>query len=61
MQRRKGWFKATASNANGTGCVEVNRDRPDTVGVRDSKNPDAGTFAFGPTAWHTFLERVAQH
>lgn len=53
-----GWFKATASNDNGTGCVEVNLNTPGLVGVRDSKKPDAGTFAFTAKAWRTFLVRL---
>jgi hypothetical protein len=61
MQKHRGWFKATASNDNGTGCVEVNLDTPHSVGVRDSKKPEAGAFSFTSGAWHTFLERVSQH
>jgi hypothetical protein len=49
------WFKATASDDNGTGCVEVNLGTPGLVGVRDSKKPDAGTFGFSSNAWRTFL------
>lgn len=49
------WFKATASNANGTGCVEVNLGEPGMVGLRDSKHPHGGAFAFGAAEWRTFL------
>jgi Domain of unknown function (DUF397) len=52
----EGWFKASASNDNGTGCVEVNLSTPGLVGVRDSKKPEAGTFAFDTTAWRGFLD-----
>ncbi|MET0237520.1 MAG: DUF397 domain-containing protein [Kibdelosporangium sp.] len=50
--------KAAASNDNGTGCVEVNLGTSGLVGVRDSKKPDAGSFAFPSTAWRTFLARL---
>jgi hypothetical protein len=50
-----GWFKAAASNDNGTGCVEVNLGEPGMVGLRDSKHPQGGAFAFGAAEWRTFL------
>ncbi|HEX6355284.1 DUF397 domain-containing protein [Actinophytocola sp.] len=53
-----GWFKARESNANGTGCVEVNLGVPGVVGLRDSKQPDGGVFMFGPAEWRAFLTRV---
>jgi hypothetical protein len=49
------WFKATASNSNGTGCVEVNHGTSGLVGLRDSKHPQGGAFAFGTVEWRTFL------
>ena len=50
-----GWFKASASNANGTGCVEVTFGVRGVVGLRDSKHPEGGAFAFTPAEWRTFL------
>ncbi|HEV8562825.1 MAG TPA: DUF397 domain-containing protein [Actinophytocola sp.] len=55
-----GWFKATASEANGTGCVEVNFSSDGLVGLRDSKHPQGGAFAFTPTEWRTFLTTVSR-
>jgi hypothetical protein len=60
VQTNRNWFKASASDANGTGCVEVNLSTPGVVGLRDSKKPEAGTFTFTGAAWHAFLERVTQ-
>ncbi|MDQ3789844.1 MAG: DUF397 domain-containing protein [Actinomycetota bacterium] len=54
-----GWFKASASNANGTGCVEVTYGQPGAVGLRDSKNPDGGAFAFTAAEWRAFRARVS--
>ena len=49
-----GWFKASASNANGTGCVEVTFGVPGVVGLRDSKHPEGGAFAFTAAEWRAF-------
>jgi hypothetical protein len=40
------------------GCVEVNLRTSGLVGVRDSKKPDAGTFAFTPAAWRALLSQL---
>jgi hypothetical protein len=53
-----GWFKATASDSNGTGCVEVNFGSGRVVGLRDSKNPNGGVFAFSAAQWRAFLRTV---
>lgn len=53
-----GWFKANASSDNGTGCVEVTFDVPNVVGLRDSKHPEGGAFAFTPGEWRAFLSRI---
>ena len=49
----RGWFKSSRSSDNAA-CVEV-RVTAGTIGVRDSKDPDGPTLAFGPTAWTGFL------
>ncbi|MFJ8697209.1 DUF397 domain-containing protein [Streptomyces roseolilacinus] len=48
------WRKSSYSNPNGGECVEV-AACPHTVHVRDSKNPDGGSFAVAPSAWTAFL------
>lgn len=53
-----GWFKAKASNSNGTGCVEVTFGGPGAVGLRDSKCPEGGAFAFTPAEWRAFLSHL---
>ncbi|GAA4231974.1 hypothetical protein GCM10022254_30660 [Actinomadura meridiana] len=51
------WRKSTRSNGAGGNCVEVaNLDA--TVGVRDSKAPNAGHLAFTPQEWSAFLTEV---
>jgi hypothetical protein len=53
MNSGKTWRKSSYS-APDNNCVElaVGQDETD---VRDSKNPDGGTFAVKATAWATFL------
>jgi hypothetical protein len=49
------WRKSSYSNGNGGACVEVARNLPGTVAVRDSKHPHAAALAFPPSAWRVFL------
>ncbi|MEU6041489.1 DUF397 domain-containing protein [Actinomadura sp. NPDC047616] len=46
------WRKSRQSN-NGGNCVEVAKLRK-TIGVRDSKDPDAGHLSLTPAAWAAF-------
>ncbi|OII70701.1 MULTISPECIES: DUF397 domain-containing protein [unclassified Streptomyces] len=48
------WRTSTRSSSSGGDCVEV-AACADAVHVRDSKNPDGGTFAVAPSAWVAFL------
>lgn len=50
------WLKSSHSGAN-SNCVEVAHS-PSIVGVRDSKNPAAGTLTVPRHAWAAFLERI---
>jgi len=48
------FVKSTHSNAGGE-CVEVARNAPGVVAVRDSKTPpDAPILHLSPTAWRKF-------
>jgi hypothetical protein len=55
---RAQWRKASKSSSNGGACVEVARDLPGTVTVRDSKNPDGPVLALSPEDWRTFTSHV---
>jgi hypothetical protein len=52
------WRKSSFSGSNGGGCVEVARNLPGIVAVRDSKDPDGAALVFTPGEWHAFLDGV---
>lgn len=67
------WRKSSYSNANGGACVEVGiwrkasdrgncveviRGRPQTVAIRDSKDPDGPRLAFSAAEWRSFTRQV---
>ncbi|MEV5506918.1 DUF397 domain-containing protein [Streptomyces orinoci] len=51
------WIKSSYSNGDGPSCVEV-AATPDTVHVRDSKNPQGPQLAFGPAPWADFTRTL---
>ncbi|WP_119292797.1 DUF397 domain-containing protein [Streptomyces sp. YIM 130001] len=55
------WFKSSySSNEDDTDCVEV-AHTPDTVHVRDSKQPDTGRLTVRTVAWSAFVAHAAEH
>jgi hypothetical protein len=54
---RAQWRKSTYSGQNGA-CVEVARDLPFAVAVRDSKDPGGPKLAFTSHGWRAFARRV---
>ena len=52
------WRKSTFSGSNGGGCVEVARNLPGIVAVRDSKDREGPALVFTPDEWHAFLDGV---
>ncbi|MEV5197904.1 DUF397 domain-containing protein [Streptomyces sp. NPDC053720] len=48
------FVKSSYSSGNGE-CVEVARNIPHTVAVRDSKRPDGPLLVLAPAAWDTFM------
>lgn len=54
------WRKSTRSGGQNEGqsdCVEL-AALPDTVGVRDSKNPEAGNLSLDPRRFSAMLTAV---
>jgi hypothetical protein len=52
---RAQWYKSTRSNGGEGGCVEVARNLPGVVAVRDSKDPDGPKLVFAPASWRRFI------
>ena len=48
------WRKSSYSNGNGGACVEVARNLPGAVAVRDSKDPEGPKLVFSLDEWRSF-------
>jgi Domain of unknown function (DUF397) len=51
---RADWRKSSYSGTNGGACVEVARNLPGVVAVRDSKDPHGPALIFTPADWAAF-------
>jgi hypothetical protein len=54
---RAKWRKRSYSSQSGN-CVEVARNLPGLVAVRDSKEPGEAKLVVSPEAWSAFLRSV---
>lgn len=52
------WRKSSYSGDNGGNCVEVARNLPGTVAVRDSKDPAGPVLAFSRDEWAAFTVAI---
>jgi hypothetical protein len=52
------WRKSSWSSGNGGTCVEVARNLPGAVAVRDSKDPDGPKLTFAPDEWVAFTAGI---
>ena len=55
---RAEWRKSSYSSANGGQCVEVARNLPGVIAVRDSKDPDGPKPMFSRAVWRAFTAAV---
>ena len=55
------WRKSTRSDNGGSTCVEVAKNLPGVVAVRDSKDPAGPALTFAPDAWRAFVVLAKQH
>jgi hypothetical protein len=55
---RADWRKSSYSGNNGGNCVEVARNLPGVVAVRDSKDPAGPALTVTPDAWRSFVGGV---
>lgn len=49
------WRKSSYSGDNGGNCVEVARNLPGAIAIRDSKDPDGPKLVFAPEDWDAFV------
>jgi hypothetical protein len=49
------WRKSSYSGTNGGQCVEVARNLPGVVAVRDSNDPDGPALVFTADQWRAFI------
>ena len=52
------WRKSSYSGNGGSDCVEVARNLPRTVAVRDSKDPSGPVLSVAPAAWRDLITDV---
>jgi hypothetical protein len=52
------WRKSSRSGDNGGACVEVARNLPRIVAVRDSKNPHGPALTVESAGWRAFIADV---
>ena len=57
---RRAQWRISSYSANGSTCVQVARNLPGFVAVRDSKDPDGPALTFTPAVWAVFLDQVRQ-
>ena len=50
------WRKSSFSGGNGGNCVEVARNLPGVVAVRDSKDREGPALVLGRGDWASFLD-----
>jgi Domain of unknown function (DUF397) len=54
---RAEWHTSSYSSQSGN-CVEVARNLPGLVAIRDSKEPDGPKLAVSPETWRAFIRGV---
>lgn len=54
------WRKSSFSNGHGGACVEVARNLPGVVAVRDSKNPAGPALIFPAVQWNAFTAAIRE-
>ena len=59
MTERYEWKKSRLSGSTGN-CVEVARNRPGVIAVRDSKDPHGPNLIFTPAEWEAFTVGVRE-
>lgn len=53
------WVKSSFSQGGGSECVEVTRDVPGVIGIRDSKNPGGGAHIVRRAGFRALIRALA--
>jgi hypothetical protein len=54
---RAAWHKSSYSSQQGN-CIEVARNLPRVVAIRDSKNPDGAVLVMPREVWRAFIQQT---
>jgi Domain of unknown function (DUF397) len=52
------WRKSSYSGGNGGNCVEIARNLPGVIAIRDSKDPGGGALTLPPGAFAAFAAGI---
>jgi Domain of unknown function (DUF397) len=52
------WHKSTYSGNNGGNCVEIARNLPGVVAIRDSKDCEGPALVVGPSAFAALIDGI---
>jgi hypothetical protein len=52
------WRKSSYSGGNGGNCVEIARNLPGVIAIRDSKDPAGGALVLPPGAFAVFTAGI---
>ncbi|GAA2621279.1 DUF397 domain-containing protein [Paractinoplanes durhamensis] len=52
------WRKSTRSGNGGNSCVEVAKNLPGIIGMRDSKDRPGPALTFEPETWRAFVDGI---
>lgn len=55
---RAEWHKSSYSSQDGN-CVEVARNLPGIVAIRDSKDPNGAMLVIAARGWHCFIRGIS--
>jgi hypothetical protein len=55
---RRAQWRISSHSANGSTCVQVARNLPGIVAVRDSKDPSGAALVFTPEDWRAFIAQL---
>lgn len=61
MTCNTGWFKSSYSGSGNDSCIEVRMTAESSVGLRDTKDREAGALWLGSAVWAALLGRARRY